>query len=90
MLVQHHWIFSNYRHFYFNLSTLNSRPYKLICVYNLTLSGKRMEMKNLLAENITMKLAEYIMAFPDDHYPEEEYEGDPSNFGGVWWSDGWC
>ena len=42
-----------------------------------------------IAEDLMMLLEEYIVALPDDLYPNEDQAGDPSNFGGVW-SEGWC
>ena len=42
-----------------------------------------------IAQDLMMLLEEYIVALPDDLYPNEDQAGDPSNFGGVW-SEGWC
>ena len=42
-----------------------------------------------IAEDLRLRLEEYIVSLPDDLYPDEDDAGDPDNFDGVW-SDGWC
>ena len=42
-----------------------------------------------VAEDLKLRLEQYIAALPDELYPDEDEAGDPANFGGVW-SDGWC
>ena len=42
-----------------------------------------------VAEDLKLRLEQYIAVLPDELYPDEDEAGDPANFGGVW-SDGWC